>query len=291
MRPTSSYLFLNGLRFHYLRWGEAGPPLVLVHGLASNAHIWELAAAELAADFRVFALDQRNHGLTDPAPAEDGFAFATITRDLQAFIEALNLEPPVLVGHSWGAAVALHYAAGRPAAAAGMVLVDGALSQLRLMPGMTWEQAEVWLRPPDLDGLPRQALLERVRAALGPAYSEAAERTALASFRLDEEDRAYRRLPIPRHMQIARALYDLEVFDLFARLRCPALLCPAVPPAPRGEHDEQFLAAKRQGAARAEAANPRVRSRWFEDTVHDIPLHRPVELARAIAEFGRQVAR
>lgn len=50
MKPISSYLLLNGLRFHYLNWGGLGRPVVLLHGLASNARIWDLVAPRLASE-------------------------------------------------------------------------------------------------------------------------------------------------------------------------------------------------------------------------------------------------
>jgi hypothetical protein len=87
-------------------------------------------------------------------------------------------------------------------------------------------------------------------------------------------------------MQIARAIYEQMTSELYARLRCPALLCPAIPPAPRDERAEQFLSQKRAGVARAEQSGSLVRTLWFDDTVHDIPLHRPIELAQAITDFG-----
>lgn len=288
--PTSSYLLLNNLRFHCLNWGGFGRPVVLLHGLASNARIWDFVAPRLAeAGFRVLALDQRSHGLTDPAA--DGFDFATITRDLHAFVEALDLARPLLVGHSWGASTVLAYAAAHPAgpgAPAGIVMVDGALFALSEVPEMTWEKAEALLRPPDIDGLPADELRARLRRLLDGIYTDEIGDILLANFRLDEDERIYRRLPIPQHMQAARAIYDKPTFDLFARVRVPALVCPAAE-APRDERAAQFLALKRAGAARI-AAQPNVTLRWFEDTLHDIPLHRPAELAQVIAEFGTGLA-
>lgn len=280
----SSYLLLNGLRFHYLSWGGDGPPLVLLHGLASNARIWQLTAPRLAeAGYRVVALDQRNHGLTDPA--EGGFDFPSITRDLHAFLEAMNFERPLLVGHSWGASTVLSYAAARPAGPAGIVLVDGGFIQMRDLPNMTWEKAEQMLRPPELDGMPVEEYRARMRNWMNGWYSDEAAEIALANFRIDEDDRLYRRLPIPRHMLIARALYDKPTFELYERLRCPALLCPAID-TPRDERAAQFNALKREGVARAQQISPLVRARWFEETAHDVPLHRPAELAQAILDFA-----
>ncbi|MBL8046162.1 MAG: alpha/beta hydrolase [Anaerolineales bacterium] len=286
MSPNSSYLLLNHLRFHYLNWGGNGQPLVLLHGLASNAHIWDLVAPHLAENFRVFALDQRNHGLTDAA--EDGFDFETITRDAYAFVEAMNLERPILVGHSWGASTVLAYAASRavgPFAPAAIVLVDGGLFAMKDVPGFTWEKAEVMLRPPELDGMPVEDFLARMQGFL-PAglYSEAVANIILANFRIDEAEKIYRRLPIPKHMQIARAIYEKQTFELFARVRCPILLCPASE-RPRDERGEQFLRLKQEGATRAAQTNPRTHTHWFENTIHDVPLQRPAELAEVVRHF------
>jgi pimeloyl-ACP methyl ester carboxylesterase len=288
MPATDSYLFLNNLRFHYRNWGGEGRPVVLLHGLASNARIWDLVAPRLAERFRVFALDQRGHGLTDVP--DDGYDFATVTRDLHAFVETLNLQRPLLVGHSWGANVVLQYAATRPAGPAGIVLVDGAFGEMSSVPGLTWEKAEALLTPPDIDGTPREEFLQRLKGWMGAMYSDENASIVLANFVVGEDDALRRRLPIPLHMRIARAIYEQKTSELFVRLHCPALLCPAIPPPPRDERGEQFLALKREGVARAEQANPLVRALWFEDTVHDIPLHRPAELAEAILEFGTALA-
>jgi len=288
MPPIDSYLLLNNLRFHYRDWGGAGRPLVLLHGLASNARIWDLVAPRLTEHFRVLALDQRSHGLTDPA--DDGYDFPSIVRDLHAFVDTLQLERPVLVGHSWGASTVLHYAVSRPSGPAGVVLVDGGVGEMSSAPGMTWEKAEVLLRPPELDGMPREAFIERAKGFLGDLYSDEVVDMILANFEITGDDTIKRRLPIPHHMRIARAIYEQKTSELFPRLRCPTLLCPAVPPPPRDERSEQFLARKREGVAHAEQANPLVRTLWFDDTVHDVPLHRPAELARAIADFGFEIA-
>lgn len=282
MTPKSSYLFLNGLRFHYLDWGGSGQPVVLVHGLASNAHIWSLVAPLLAPHFRVLALDQRNHGRSDPA--EGGFDFPTIAKDLHAFIDTLQLERPLLVGHSWGASVVVHYAAKRPTPPSGLVLVDGGVLDMKTT-AETWEQAERMLMPPDLDGMPRADFLTRFQQWMPKEVDwEAALTVALNSFAIDEEDRIFRRLPIPKHMQIAHALYDQNIFDLLPRVRCPILACPAAD-TPRDERGAQFLTMKREGVARAERLHPNFRTVWFENTIHDIPLHRPRELAQTIIDF------
>lgn len=285
MQPKDSYVLLNNLRFHYRDWGGAGQPMVLVHGLASNARIWDLVAPALAQEFRVLALDQRSHGRTDPATS--GFDFPSIVRDLHAFIEALDLHHPILVGHSWGASTVLHYAALRPNGPAGIVLVDGGLGEMSAAPGMTWEKAEVLLMPPDIDGMPRTEFLERMKGWAGDAYSETVADIVLANFTVTEEDTLRRPLRIPYHMQIARALYEQKLSELYPRVRCPLLICPAIPPTPHDERTTQFVALKQQGAEQAQRANDQARLEWFEETVHDVPLHRPERLGKVLSDFGR----
>jgi len=286
LMPIDSYLLLNNLRFHYRDWGGEGQPLVLLHGLASNARIWDLAAPLLARHFRVLALDQRSHGLTDPA--EDGYDFPSIARDLQAYIETLDLEKPMLVGHSWGANTVLYYAttAPLPRLPAAIVLVDGGMGDMSAIPGLTWEKAEEMLTPPHLDGMPREEFLAQLKERMNP-YSEEAANSILANFNISEDDTLQRRLPIPKHMRIARAIYEQKNSELYTRLRCPALLCPAIAPLPHDEHAEGFLEIRRASIARAEQVSSLVRTVWFPDTVHDIPLHRPAELAQAILDFAR----
>jgi pimeloyl-ACP methyl ester carboxylesterase len=290
----SSYLFLNGIRAHYLHWNvENGrKPVVLLHGLASNARIWELVAPFLAEwGFQVFALDQRGHGLTDKPDGDYGFD--TFRGDLLSFIDACQLESPLLIGHSWGALVALDYAAQfpiGPRAPAGLVLVDGGVNQLNDSPGATWEQTRQRLAPPRLAGTPLDdflALLSGWTKLLGEA--EQVQQIILANFEISEDETISPRLTFERHMQIVRAMWDFKTYERLGRLRCQVEAVLALPPEPRTPQEEEYVALKQRGAGRAEEQQPRMRVQWMADTVHDIPLHRPAELARLIKGFASRV--
>src|SRR5690606_27415799 len=104
--PSTVHCLLpSGLRLAYSEWPGQDPPFILVHGLASNRRIWDLVAPRLATRHRVIALDQRGHGESDKP--ERGYDYATVTADLEAFLDALGVARPILVGHSWGAGVVL----------------------------------------------------------------------------------------------------------------------------------------------------------------------------------------
>lgn len=286
----SSYLYLNGLRVHYLHWnlGSGGRQVVLLHGLASNARIWELTAPHLAAvGLEIIAPDGRGHGLTDKP--ENGYDFETYYRDLSALTNALDLENPLLVGHSWGANLALDYAARLPVghrAPAGIVLVDGGMIQLDQVPNATWESTRQRLEPPRLAGTPVEELLTRMHNQ-GDKWQpdDAAIQITLANFEVSADETVSPRLSYEHHMQIVRALWEFKTYARYERLRCPALLVPARPALPYSKREREFLASKERGIQFLSGYFPNIRVHWMQDSVHDIPLQRPAELAGLVLEF------
>jgi pimeloyl-ACP methyl ester carboxylesterase len=290
----SSYLYANDIRLHYLRWvsEEERRPVILLHGLASNARIWELVGPHLAeAGWPAIAPDGRGHGLTDKPDGDYGFG--TFRGDLLALIDALNLERPLLVGHSWGAAIALDYAAQFPVgprSPAGVILVDGGVMQLDDVPGATWEETRERLTPPRLGGMPAENFLERITAWTSEWGSdERIPQIVLGNFEIAEDETIWPRLTFERHMQIVRAMWDFKTYERMERLSCPTLAVLAVPQQPRAERDEQFLALKERGVERARVILPDLQVHWMQDSVHDIPLQYPGKLAEMIGTFAAQL--
>src|SRR6202795_4131177 len=63
---------VNGINLHYVEWGDAGaPPLVLLHGITGHARTWDRLASGLVSRWHIIALDQRGHGDSDVAPDRD----------------------------------------------------------------------------------------------------------------------------------------------------------------------------------------------------------------------------
>jgi esterase len=98
----SRNIVLRQLRFHFLEWGAPdAPPIVLLHGGHQSAHSWDLVSLHLARRYRVLALDQRGHGDTEWA-RDVTYSNHEMSLDAEAFIGALGLEQPILMGHSMG---------------------------------------------------------------------------------------------------------------------------------------------------------------------------------------------
>ena len=144
--------------------GTGSPPFVLVHGLASNARLWDgVATALVAAGHQVFAVDLRGHGRSSkPAGPYD---VTTVADDLATVIERLGIERPVVAGQSWGGNVVLELAARRPDLVRGIVCVDGGWLELG-RDFADWDACRAALSPPRLAGR-RLVEIEGI-PALGP---------------------------------------------------------------------------------------------------------------------------
>ena len=120
--PRDVRATLRGLRFHWLDWGTAGhPPMLLLHGGAQTAHSWDEVAPALARRRHVVALDQRGHGKTDWAPR---YRRADFVDDVAALLDHLGQECVTLVGLSLGGLNAIAFAAAHPGRVRGLIVVD-----------------------------------------------------------------------------------------------------------------------------------------------------------------------
>lgn len=275
--PDDRVIHVGDLAFHTRVWSESGHPIVLLHGLASSSRIWDLMAPLLASRFRVIAVDQRGHGESDKP--DSGYDLPTFVADLRGVIQALGLEQPVLVGHSWGGNLALQYAVTYPDAVSHLVLVDGGFIEMQLRDGMTWEVAEKQMAPPDIS-MPLPAFVERMRNRLGSIYRDELRDAILGNVWIDQRGVVRPRLTRERHMLIARALWEHRPSQIYEKVACPTLVVAAEPANSAADPDR--LRWKHGAMALAEKRLSRSRILWMRETIHDIPLHRPADLASAI---------
>lgn len=115
---------MGGVRLRVLLHPGGGIPFLLVHGLASNARMWDGVASRLsAAGHPSAAVDRRAHGESDGS--DEGFDFATLAADLAAVAGHCFDRPVVAVGQSWGGNVVLELARRHPDRVGAVGLVDG----------------------------------------------------------------------------------------------------------------------------------------------------------------------
>ena len=124
VKYQSRNVVVNGLRIHYLEWGDDSmPPIVMCHGGHQSGHSWDLVNLVLAKEFHVYALDQRGHGDSEH-PRDAVMGTQAMSHDLVAFIRTLGIEKPMLFGHSMGGMVLMYTLVQNPGLASSAVIVD-----------------------------------------------------------------------------------------------------------------------------------------------------------------------
>jgi pimeloyl-ACP methyl ester carboxylesterase len=125
MTPAVRYATVNGLRIHYLEWGEpGGRPLLLLHGIARHARTFEHLAPHFYAARRVIAVDLRGHGESAWDPRGE-YLVEDYYKDVEVLTTQLGLARDIVLwGNSTGGRVAQVYAGLHPERVAAVIVED-----------------------------------------------------------------------------------------------------------------------------------------------------------------------
>ncbi|GAA2368139.1 alpha/beta hydrolase [Streptomyces cuspidosporus] len=267
------------------RPGRDGRPFLLLHGLGSNARLWdEVADLLAAAGHPVYALDMRGHGDSDLP--EHGYDNATAVADLVAVCRELRLTGALFAGHSWGGNLAVRLAAQHPELAAGLALVDGGwigfVDTSRYAPTRE-KSVELagWWR--DVTGTTEETMRELLRG-LHPRWSETAVSASLADMVRGPDGLLVQRLPLEHYMSLADSMWQDPPARWYPDITVPVLLLVALP-----AHAASWGSYARKWVAEAEAAIPRAESRWYVDTDHNLHVEEPERVAGDLLDLARLV--
>ena len=272
----------DGISLHVRRWdGGDRRPLLLVHGLASNARLWDGVAGRLhAAGHPVAAVDQRGHGRSSKPDA--GYDMATVVEDLRRLLDRLGWEGPVVAGQSWGGNVVVELAATHPGRTAGVVGVDGGTIELaERFP--SWDACATELRPPPMAGMPA-ADLERMLRSSHPDWPESGIQGTLACFEVRDDGTIAPWLTLERHLLVLRGLWEHRPSERYGRIEEPVLLLAADAGPAGGEWHE----AKARAHEDAVAALRRGRVEWLRGD-HDLHAQHPEQVADLLATFADEI--
>lgn len=215
MDPRSDFAQVDGVRLHYLEWGEpTRPPLVLLHGYTGNAYAWQPVAPELAGHFRVIAPDLPGHGDSDPLA--EGYTIQGYVAVLDRFIDRLGLGRFDLVGLSMGGRVGLVYAAEKPDRVGRLVIVDIGPEISR-----RWSQRQTEPEPESFGSV--EEVAERLRRGNPYITADYARFIAAHSLRRRPDGRYVWKWD-PALRQGVRAVPEIDYWDVLKRVRCPTLV-------------------------------------------------------------------
>lgn len=260
----------GSIRLAATRWtGARGAPVVLLHGLASQRRFWNLVVPHLVGA-PLCVLDARGHGDSDKP--DDGYDLATVAADVATALDALGWSRAVVVGHSWGGAVAATLAADHPERVLSVVLLDGGHS--RPLPHLPVAEARERLAPPGTEEEP--ARLAELLAGWHKGYWSPAVRDAvLPIYEVHPDGLARPRLTTERHWAILDALLAYDAADVLPRIAAPAWV---------------GTAALTEGYGSAIGLLRRPRGFALHGAVHDVPLQWPALVAGVVRAAADEVA-
>ncbi|MEI9919494.1 MAG: alpha/beta fold hydrolase [Bacteroidota bacterium] len=108
------------MKLFYREAGQ-GTTLIILHGLFGSSDNWFSLSKVFATKYRVFTIDQRNHG---QSPHSDEHDYKLLTEDLEEFIDEHQLDKPIILGHSMGGKVAMNFALKEPDKTGKLIVVD-----------------------------------------------------------------------------------------------------------------------------------------------------------------------
>jgi pimeloyl-ACP methyl ester carboxylesterase len=265
---------------HHVDLGE-GPSIVLIHGLASNLHLWDGVAKRLEQSrHRVVACDLRGHGQS-PKP-EGHYDVPTVAGDVIALIERLQLGACLLAGQSYGGTVALQVAAARPDLTAAVVCVDGGFLDLGHRYPDDWDKCRRELSPPQLVGRPLKAIRLRMRSQQIGWPQEGIE-GQLACFEVRDDGTVAPWLTRERHIEVLRGFWEVDAPGLWSRVQAPVLLVAAERPGSMRKgpwHDDIHRCSSML------SEHTRTATVWMEGD-HDLHAQHPDQVAKLIEDWGR----
>lgn len=106
---------------NFRRYGNEGPPLIILHGLYGSSDNWVTIARQLADEFQVIVPDQRNHG---SSPHCETHTYEAMSEDLNELMIALGIDKVCLMGHSMGGKTAMTFALKYPNKVDKLVVID-----------------------------------------------------------------------------------------------------------------------------------------------------------------------
>lgn len=258
----------RGLDFHYLEWGDAGaPPMVLLHGLTGHAHTWDHMAPALAASHRVLALDQRGHGDSEHV---ESYTTDDFVQDLEAMAVAWGIGRFGLMGLSMGAHNALAFAAAHPARVERLIVID-------IPPRMDRTRAPNWdviSRLAETGHTPFETFEQAVEAARA-GNPTAPEENLRYRTKWNLNDAGDGRLVLKYDSKAPARWEPADLWERLPSIKAPTLLV-------RGG---KTLVLPAETARRMVEAIPDAELVEVADSGHSVPTDRPEELARIVLDW------
>jgi pimeloyl-ACP methyl ester carboxylesterase len=226
--PVDKFVFVDGIRLHYVEWEGGEPALLMVHGLSANARSFGLWAETLAPKYRLIAPDLRGRGESDKP--EGPYGVEVHARDMELLLNALDIDRVVYIGQSLGATIGLQFAANYPDRVLKLMLGDygGTPDDEAQIAGL-WNALHISLARIGTTYPSRDAYLDfwKNNPFFQPMWSKYFESYVEADIEVLPDGTARSKMCKEALEQDTTSLLYLNYENLYPKVRCPTLLVRA----------------------------------------------------------------
>lgn len=272
-----SFSLRSGETLYYRADGESDEnPIILLHGLSQQSQYWKVVQSEMS--LPSIAVDLRGHGQSQGFNNQSDYSVDRVARDLLELMDHLHIPAAHVVGHSWGASIALRLAIIAPDRIFSCTLIDGGtFNPSDLVPKFvdTISALKTLLTPPS--GPFSLTDLMTHYQQIDPPSGDKIMDAISATYQEIDAGLFVSKLGLDRHMLVLDSLIAYDHISDVQRIKVPTwvILCQT------GDYWDSI----KENIVPLLLNNPLIHVQNWYDSVHDVPLQRPTTVANLIAEI------
>lgn len=272
-----SFSLRSGETLFYRADGESDEnPIILLHGLSQQSQYWKVVQSEMS--LPSIAVDLRGHGQSQGFNNQSDYSVDRVARDLLELMDHLHIPAAHVVGHSWGASIALRLAIIAPDRIFSCTLIDGGtFNPSDLVPKFvdTVSALRALLTPPS--GPFSLTDLMTHYQQIDPPSGDKIMEAISATYQEIDAGLFVSKLGLDRHMLVLDSLIAYDHISDVQRIKVPTwvILCQT------GDYWDSI----KENIVPLLLNNPLIHVQNWYDSVHDVPLQRPTTVANLIAEI------
>lgn len=272
-----SFSLRSGETLYYRADGESAEnPIILLHGLSQQSQYWKVVQSEMT--LPSIAVDLRGHGQSQGFNNQSDYSVDRVARDLLELMDHLHIPAAHVVGHSWGASIALRLAIIAPDRIFSCTLIDGGtFNPSDLVPKFvdTISALKTLLTPPS--GPFSLTDLMTHYQQIDPPSGDKIMDAISATYQEIDAGLFVSKLGLDRHMLVLDSLIAYDHISDVQRIKVPTwvILCQT------GDYWDSI----KENIVPLLLNNPLIHVQNWYDSIHDVPLQRPTTVANLIAEI------
>ncbi len=278
IEQKASFTLQTGERIYYQGLPNfTDPPVILLHGLSQQSRYWELVEREVQRP--CIAVDLRGHGDSQDFGPESNFSVERVAQDVIELMDHLQLASAHIVGHSWGASIALRIAVSAPQRILSCALIDGgAFNPNDLIPNIVSSAAELreLLTPPT--GPFSQEMLANHYRELGGTDSSQVMAAVSETYTGSETGGFVTKIGFARHMKVLDGLLGYHHIRDIRNIRVPTWVVNC--------RSDDFWDIAKSDSIPMLLNNHLIHVQNWYGCVHDVPLQRPLAVAELISTIA-----